>query len=89
MAAGTIISKVQNKHLDFIVCGIVDVNALELGTLFSSCSISDSFRGSFSFPERFDKKRCKVTVQITGILSDEVDTINDTIHCILDFLSLF
>ena len=30
------------------------VNVLESGTLFSSCSISDSFRGSFSFPEVFD-----------------------------------
>ena len=30
------------------------VNALESGTLFSSCNISDSFRALIFFPERFD-----------------------------------
>ena len=30
------------------------INVLESGTHLSSCNISDSFRGLFSFPERFD-----------------------------------
>ena len=57
------------------------VNVLESGTLFSSCNISGLFRGSFSFPERFDAS--VVIVQITGILLNAVLwRIDDTIHCI-------
>ena len=62
------------------------VNVLESGTLFSSCNISDSSRGSFSFPERFDVSFGK----ITGILLDAVLwRIDDTVHYIPDFLRFF
>ena len=66
------------------------VNVFESGTLCSSFNISNSFRGSFSFPERFDASGLKLIVQITGILSDTVLwQIDGTIHWIPDFLRFF
>ena len=64
------------------------VKMLESGTLFSSCCISDSFRGSFSFAHRFDAS--VLIAQISGILLAAVLwRIDDAVHCIPDVHRFF